>query len=82
MSRLGDFSNDSNPDTLRSALEAYYRLLDACDALPPEPGLRGLIAKCAVRAEITDAIDKIRNHLSRIAKRGGQGFQLHKAVTP
>ena len=73
--------SDVDPAALRASLEAYYQLLDACDALPPEGGLQGLIAKRVVRADLVAAIDTIRRKLSRIARRGGRGFPA-KVVTP
>ena len=71
-----------DPVALRVSLEAWYQLLDACDALPPEGGLRGLIAKRAVRADLVAAIDTAHRKLSLIARQGGRGFAPQKAVSP
>ena len=80
MSRLGRISRHDSPETVRDLLLAYYRMLDACDDVGPESGIRGLIAHRAVRADIVQAIDKARAHLSRSARQGGQGVRAGKAV--
>lgn len=83
MSWLADFSSEASPQMVRTCLETYYGLLDLADSQGPvSDDLRDLISFRLVRGEITDAIAKARAHLSKIAKRGGQGFPVQKAVTP
>lgn len=79
---LADISAEASPEMVRTCLETYYELLDLADSVGPvSDDLRDLIAFRLVRGDITDGIAAARARLSKIAKRGGQGFPVQKAVS-
>ena len=78
--RLPRLTRHASPEYARDLLEAYYRLRDVLDRSRIEEGeswtVEERLAAASIRYKLEQAIEHVRDWLSRVARRGGRGVPL------
>jgi hypothetical protein len=87
LTQLPRFAESDNPLRVRACLQAYYRLHDVYIAeraalIARQAPLDELFAVAGVQGEIDDAIVSARSLLTRVARRGGRGFDVLTEASP